>query len=758
MLERSSFERELANLGVGGSRLDAEVAALAAATTPDPEAAEPPFAASVRSHIEPLPSADRVKTAKAKNTKLHPGVSGVDAVTLQSRLGTYLDVPAVERAIAADAGLSSFAGDAGALLAVCAQQFQRKIYQSPKEADGVIGEGTLDALGFVRHRGSSLNRVDSLNEQFHAGKDGNGKSAAYERVEEVYRTSPGAFASLGSDVKPATWFCLYVNAPFLGWTFNRGIHVELLRRLRRAQAWLMAQPQYKGLSPVELGKRLGVDERHTGGRAGNASNPTDKRSASMHTFGLATDIGYDKNPWVAGNPERPKGNLAFRAISKRVSALLSGTDEELSPAWLSSLGNGAARSTADAYDRIQVRHSSFLVYLGLAADDAGLRTSIVRRQNGLRPDLVLQPGESVDAAVKRWRSVIIKDAEKLKAAFGGRDPHLGFLNLARDLVIALRDHGCLAWGAIDIGPRESGDMMHFDCRADGVGRALLPPRGAAVGRGHPCFERADREAEVDTTPVTSAHLGGQVVVFRPSALALDVAVFIPAGAARATEVDVLLFAHGLNRCGATRDRPKGPADFITGRVFRLGKLVDAAKRPTVLVVPWLDWEHRKQNHMDFSAPGLRPGRQHKLSEPETLNAVLAEALAQVGAARGSAGLPGVSRLIVAGHSRAYDFLDALAVQHTHASMASGVLGKLSHVWALDTTYTFPARSYAKWLEANPSLRMAFFYRDVPLTRGGGRAAKGLVRTSGGRLEVTVADELHCSVPRVRLPKLLDALR
>jgi len=42
----------------------------------------------------------------------------------------------------------------------------------------------------------------------------------------------------------------------------------------------------------------------------------------------------------------------------------------------------------------------------------------------------------------------------------------------RDLVIALRDQAGLAWGAVDFGTRESGDVMHFDARRDGIGRTL----------------------------------------------------------------------------------------------------------------------------------------------------------------------------------------------------------------------------------------------------------------------------------------------
>ena len=36
-----------------------------------------------------------------------------------------------------------------------------------------------------------------------------------------------------------------------------------------------------------------------------------------------------------------------------------------------------------------------------------------------------------------------------------------FMNLRRELVIALRDYGGLQWGACDLGESQSGDMMHF---------------------------------------------------------------------------------------------------------------------------------------------------------------------------------------------------------------------------------------------------------------------------------------------------------
>jgi len=57
----------------------------------------------------------------------------------------------------------------------------------------------------------------------------------------------------------------------------------------------------------------------------------------------------------------------------------------------------------------------------------------------------------------------VNDDERVRAVVGVP----GFLNLPRELVVALRDKGYLAWGAMDFGARDSGDVMHFDARVCG---------------------------------------------------------------------------------------------------------------------------------------------------------------------------------------------------------------------------------------------------------------------------------------------------
>lgn len=762
LLERQSFERELEQLGVGSTRLDRvdeEWSDLVAADTVDTDAAQPIFPAKVTARMEKLLDAAALANAVTWNRAQHPRVSEVGATALLARLRQYLDVPAIERAIAADKALAPRAGDADALLAVCTHQLQQKIYASlPAKNAGKLGEGTLDALGFVRHRGGALNSVDVSNVAYHTGTDGKGESEAYKRIKAVYRATPTVFQSLGTDVQPKTWYCLFTTPPFLGRTFGNGIHLELLRRLRRGERWLMQQRQYRDLDPVELGRALGIDENHGGGRM------KEKTGASMHTFGLAVDIGYVANPWVAGQAGSPNRNAAFIAVSKNVSRLLSGTDEALTPRWLSSLGTDASIGTEAAYDEIQKRHMSFLVYMGLAKDLAALKTTIARRSNGMNPHLVIATGETVDQAVRRWAGTIQSDIVRLRKALGGRDPAKGFLNLSRDLVIALRDHGCLAWGGTDLGTRQSGDMMHFDCRAAGIGRAVRPDSAHAVTQGHPCLGRADAEQEdvttsAATTPTPTAHRGGQLWSFQSAALPrLDVAVFVPKAAAHAKSLEVILFAHGLNVCGPVKSRPKSGVDFVTGPVFELGAIVDDAKRPMVLVVPFLSWETLAKKKLGFTLPAgqEKKDRQHRLGQPATMNAVIAEVLASIGRVAGTAA-PALSRFVLAGHSRAYDLLDPLALAHADPAMTSGALAKLSHVWAFDTTYSSRPAAYEKWLASKPALSLDVFYREGSGTAGGGKALEKVARTSGGRMAVKVAMECHCDVPGMRLPGRLASL-
>ncbi len=242
--------------------------------------------------------------------------------------------------------------------------------------------------------------------------------------------------------------------------------------------------------------------------------------------------------------------------------------------------------------------------------------------------------------------------------------------------------------------------------------------------------------------------GGNAWKFRAATLPIDLAVFVPEAADAATDVDVLVYAHGLNVCSPVAGNP--PLSFVTDEPFHLAKIVDATKRPLVLVVPWLDWEHLSANGMAFG------GSHHKLGIPANLNGVVAEVLAQVGQHR-AAGAPGLSSLILAGHSRAYDFLNPLAAVSADPQMATGALAQLTRVWGLDTGYVCTTSQWSTWLKSKPELDVAMDYRAGTQTASCGQQFAALVPLSGGRLTVHVAAEEHCAVPGTELPGLLGEL-
>ena len=605
----------------GEPDLEEEWKDLAPADVPDEAVAQPPYAPAIRARLEPLLDTKRAAAAATWNAARHPAKSGVDTATLLARLDRYVDRAAVERAMQASADLQGLTSDPHAVLAVVAHQFQQKIQippppptkKHPKPPDGVVdgkvGEGTLDALGFVRHRDASLNRVDALNVDFHV----KGNTKAYRRVKEAYAAAASEFTALGPDVTAKNWYYLFVNPPFLGRPFLRGVHLELMRRLRLAERWLLSLPKYQGMSPVELGAALGIDEDHHGGRT--------TTNNSMHTLGLAVDIGYIKNPWVAGqhgNDGMPnKGrNDAFQTVTGNVARLLTGVNEAMTPLWLAGLGADPKRTTDSAFTEVQQRHARLLEYLALENDPDRLRAIIQQQTQGSNPQLVIKRGETVDASVVRWRKHIKDDRTiHLPHALGSsRKPGAGFMNLHRDLVVAMRDHGCLAWGAVDLGRNACGDMMHFDCRASGLGWTLSLQKQRTAGANHPCGTAATSPAttqsemsvmststaaaavgavgplgavgavgELGTTgtaarttsssaPTPAHFLDGLLWTFPAKTLPVPIGVFCPKAVQQPNAVELLVYAHGL--LSPCPPRPKKmPRDLITSPPFHLAKLV-----------------------------------------------------------------------------------------------------------------------------------------------------------------------------------------
>lgn len=292
------------------------------------------------------------------------------------------------------------------------------------------------------------------------------------------------------------------------------------------------------------------------------------------------------------------------------------------------------------------------------------------------------------------------------------------------------------------------------------------PHGDEATGAEASWEQVDETsiyAEADSEQEETA-ASPLIRTFTATALGVKVAVLVTQAARTARQVEMLVFAHGLDLC-----RPvfkNRPTTFITERPFRLGDLVEASGRPIVLVVPFLDWEHLDANHMAFGQ------KWHRLAEPDNFNQVAAEALEHARALTGSAAAPTLLRLILAGHSRAFGFFDALAHEHASPQMRMGALGRPTHVWALDTTYSAPIADWRAWLHSRDDLQATVIYRQGKYENKGsivvrelatgirGREFGKLAAASQGRLTVipvAAGKVAHCEIPSAYLPRLLASL-
>jgi GH25 family lysozyme M1 (1,4-beta-N-acetylmuramidase) len=273
-------------------------------------------------------------------------------------------------------------------------------------------------------------------------------------------------------------------------------------------------------------------------------------------------------------------------------------------------------------------------------------------------------------------------------------------------------------------------------------QSQLPPAPAGESA---LSEFADAEAAESDDASEADYLGGRLWTFTAQTLALRVAVFCSRAALLQDKVEVLLFAHGLPRCpGPSRV----PAGFVTEPPFDLGRIVHGSGRPIVLVVPQLDWLHPGGR----GAFGAGHERWHALAKPENLNGLLAEVQAELGHVQAIAA-PTVTDLVIAGHSRAYDFLEPLAYSRDDPAMQQGALAHLSRIGAFDTTYdgTMEIERWIDWLKEEPRLRVHVFYRPGSLTH---RLGDEFYRQRTERLAVTPVGGEHCDVPATQLRGLL----
>lgn len=382
--------------------------------------ATPSFSRAEQRKLTDLLSPSQSAQAIRWNREKHPAKSNVRPEDIIIDLTRYVDFNAVREAVKKQLGGTSN-DTINAVFVEAVHQFQAKIYFHKADQSGEVGLSTLDSLGIVKH---------NLREKF---GDVYGRNILKIRSKEISDLTNGEFNA-------QNWYDFIVAPSFLGHRINKnsqGIHLSLLRKLREAENYLLSLPLYADMTPVALGRILGLGKesvRYSGGRIG-------PKNQSMHGFGLALDIDVVGNPWIGAawiESDSKKRNERYKFLETLKSAskgALDGGSKGTITSYLHTVAEKSGSDTRAAYEVLSRRNEEFKTFLKNHPDE-----------------------------LRYWRS---------SATFGNRDPLNGFLNLHSDLVYALRQKSLLAWGAIDFGPNASGDIMHFDMRTVAVGREIV---------------------------------------------------------------------------------------------------------------------------------------------------------------------------------------------------------------------------------------------------------------------------------------------
>ena len=678
-----------------------------AANVVDADAAEPIFTGPVRQPGTPLPDLVTLNKAVEWNQKMHPKESGISLAELRARLEQYIDRRALDDLVGqANVGVPTppYGSDEATIVTLLAHQFQQKTGRmptvgeiwKPPTMDGRVAEDTLDALGFVYHLGkkTDLNLADQVN------------TTAAETLKKVKAIE---FNGLEPGLTATTWWTYMVRPPWLGMPIKHGIHLVLLKHLRQAQRFLIGLRAYENMSPAELGQVLGLEEEHKGAR------PT-KATKSMHTFGLGIDINITHNPWLS-DPENDTSKIA--GITQRAAQWVGGKPGNQKGITSKLLHQIAVdnQDTAKIY-KILSEWSNWLGSYFALANDPKRVESMLPILNATNPDIgFIRAGESSADAARRWIGIIKTDLVEFANAVDRKGNleaiRSGFMNLPRDLVLALREYACLAWGAVDFGPSESGDIMHFDCRVAGIGRAIRIATGKpAPTEGHRCIpievHRATPREFEEGVPIWSFpfDVDKQIIskykdengVLR----ATNCWVHVPSAAQNKGTIDLLVFFHGLDTCSPSHN-------FNSKNVvknFRLDTQVDNSKQEVVLAVPAIYWVARKRDQQTKVVTNQKEVDENKEAiknnwTAAALNKFVEEVLKQIKAHAGNGTTPTIRNLILVGHSRAYDILTPLANEFVKgASATTNVALPLAHlkqVLAMDTAYgSSNAQSLLTW--------------------------------------------------------------
>jgi len=168
-------------------------------------------------------------------------------------------------------------------------------------------------------------------------------------------------------------------------------------------------------------------------------------------------------------------------------------------------------------------------------------------------------------------------------------------------------------------------------------------------------------------------------------------VYLPMLVRHSATIDLLVFFHGHDTCRRHNFNPE-----LVIQNFRLDDQVEHAAPSLALAVPSIFWKVSDLSRIRAAWTAAY------------LNSFVEEVLEEVGKAE-SHPRPNLGRLILAGHSGAYDILTPLADQFDCAAAETkkGALAKLAAIVAMDTTYGWGlehAKALERWARNLPTAR------------------------------------------------------
>ena len=297
-------------------------------------------------------------------------------------------------------------------------------------------------------------------------------TTATDALRDAYNALHGAVPD-GFGADWAAYTANFTTIPFLGASVSG--HRVFVERLARAEAWLVAQGHADAIHST-VSPTLSASQMREFESAANLS---------YHHLGLAVDISAGQNPWIGeGRAHGHEVRASVGAVVTWHAAWLTGHGSAMSASGASEVGYHN-RDTGAVWDTLHASSAATVEYFALATDRAALAAKLAHlgappappsgfdqvpggmpRGTTLSSDTAWTAlAEASRAAdVDHWAALITAQQAAWATHMGRRAS--GFMSLERDLVIALRDIGGLAWGACDFGPHSAsgGDFMHFDAR------------------------------------------------------------------------------------------------------------------------------------------------------------------------------------------------------------------------------------------------------------------------------------------------------